>query len=246
VRSAGELVHEEVQARIERMRDLAESRGRPAGGRTPWSRQQKRIYHRVQTCLLRWESQGYMVGWVMLSSSSSPECLAANHARLLRRIGRKFGYREVEYIVIETGEGENVPEEHRGVLHALWAWKVPPGWRGKHFYVPQAWLSEGWEALHGASYAWIAPYRPGHRSRGKVSRYVVTQYLKDQSALRRFFWSWRRTFGVPIVTMWRRFIRAYGSDGMAGVLERWQAFVRGEAVVVPGGEVLRLFGNAHA
>jgi hypothetical protein len=248
MKSAGELVREEVGERIERMRGLVEARRHPAWGRTLWDRQRRRIYHRVQTCLLRWESQGYMVRWVMLSSSaeSNPKCLAANHARLLRRIGREFGYPGVEYIVIETAEGENVPEEHRGVLHALWAWKVPPGWRGKHFYIPQAWLSRVWEELHGASYVWIAAYRPGHRSRGRVSRYVVSQYLGDQNALRRFFWSWRRTFGVPIVAIWRRFVSAYGSGGLGAILEPWQALVRGEAVAMPGGEVVRLLGKAYA
>ncbi len=204
--------------------------------RQPWSRQQKRIYHRVQTCLLRWESQGYMVRWVMLSSSarSDPSALAANHARLLRRIERQFGYGGIEYIVIQTREGEEVPEEHRGVLHILWAWKVPQGWRGKHFYVPKYWLSDTWEELHGASYTWIKAYKPGLRSRGKVSRYVVSQYVGTQDALVRFFWSWRRTFGVPVVSLWRRFIAAYGYGRDKPTVARWQAFIRGETVVLPG------------
>jgi hypothetical protein len=201
-----------------------------------WTMQQRRIYRRAQTCLLRWSSCGYRIRWVMLSSSdrSDPSRMAMNHARLLRRIGRAFGYRAVHYFVVQTAEGENVAPEHRGVLHALWAWEVPSGWSGKQFYVPQEWLSRQWEELHGARYVWVSAYKSEAGRHGGIANYLVTQYLQGQNALVRFFWSWRLTFGgLPIESLWRAFVREFwrrGLGGRSGCLQNWRSFVGGHSV----------------
>src|SRR5659263_669789 len=43
-------------------------------GRSRWSRQQKRVFHRTLACFSYWQGHGFQILWVMLTSSlSSPK-----------------------------------------------------------------------------------------------------------------------------------------------------------------------------
>lgn len=201
----------------------------------PWDRQQKRVFHRSKTILTYWAQHGYTVAWVMLSSSpaSNPDKLSRHHGELRRRIERVYGFKGIQFFQVKTTEG-------CGVIHCYWAWKAPDGYRGRPFIVPQAWLSEEWKKIHGASVVWISRMKLGGRSVARVTRYVVTQYLVDQekggvSCLDGMSWSWRRTFGFPLVKMWNVFKDTYSGSLRVGLYEKWNQFLAGSPVRLAAG-----------
>jgi hypothetical protein len=203
--------------------------------RRPWDRRQRRIFHRVNTCLTYWEANGHQVAWLNLTTAVGGDAPAlARHFRtLLRRIERKFGYTGMEYFVVRTAEGN-------GVLHALLAWKGP-----REFWIPHSWLKRCWLEIHGAGVLVIKRYGGGGGGRLRVSRYIVSQYVGGQVGIVRAFWSWKRTFGMPIVKVWRMFRLAYGHRGIRSVVELWSVFLRGGAVPVPYRGRVRGKGEFH-
>jgi hypothetical protein len=162
-----------------------------------WSRKQKRGYQRVRSLLWFWESHGFQTLWVTLSTAEGGQAdkLTYHHEQLRQRIERHLGYKGLEYYQVRTEEGH-------GVLHIFWAWRPPSGERPRQFWISQAWLSAQWEALHGAPVVWIKAYKPGHRSRNRLSRYVISQYVQDQTGYVNMCWSWKRSLGFPISSMW--------------------------------------------
>ena len=197
--------------------------------RHQWDRRQRRIFHRVNTCLTYWEANSYQVAWLNLTTAvgGNASALARHFRTLLRRIERRFGYTGMEYFVVRTAEGH-------GVLHALLAWKGP-----REFWIPHAWLKRCWLEIHGAGVLVIKRYGGGGGDRQRVSRYIVSQYVGGQVGIVRVFWSWKRTFGMPIVKVWRMFRIAYGHRGIGVVVERWSLFLRGGAVAWPDRGPLR-------
>lgn len=128
---------------------------------TDWNRQQKRVYHRVQTLLSYWEQHDYQIRWITLTSSPESDDasqLAYNHRRLRQTVERARlakdadgkAYRlshinEIESLVIRTSEGP----DGKGVLHLFWAWKPLEGQHSRDFFVPHDWLSKQWGRIHG-------------------------------------------------------------------------------------------------
>lgn len=126
-----------------------------------WGRQQKRVFHRVNTLLHYWESRDYDIVWVTLTScpESDPASeLAYNVQRLRQTIERaKLAYdgegeahrlshiTELEQLAIRTSEGP----EGKGVVHLFWAWEPPEGNHSKDLYIPQNWLARQWGRIHG-------------------------------------------------------------------------------------------------
>jgi len=168
--------------------------------RPVWSRQQKRIFQRTKSLLLYWEGANYDVLWVVLTTSKggTAKKLAYHHKMLRNRIERKLGYKGVEFLHVETAEGN-------GVLHVMWAWKRPHGKSRGVFYIDQEWLSQQWQDIHGAAYVFIKRYRGGKPSSTKVSRYLVSQYVSNQDALVRVSWSRLRSLGFPMSRTWQQF-----------------------------------------
>jgi hypothetical protein len=121
-----------------------------------------------------WQSHGFEVLWVTLTSGIGvvPGRLRKDFDALRKRIGHRWGFNPLQYVCIETSEGN-------GVLHMLWAYKASKG----AFYVPYNWLSDAWEELHGARQVWVARVGDGDSDRRRLSRYVVTQYCGGQDAL---------------------------------------------------------------
>ena len=200
----------------------------------PWSKKQKRIYHRVNSVLTYWEAREYQIRWVMLSSSerSDARLLALHHKELVRRVGRKLGFTDVQWFYVITREGF-------GVIHAFWSWHGKDGERQRVFWIPQTWLSEQWQAIHQAEVVWVAAYKNARRSRSRVSRYVVTQYVAEQDALVRMGWSWGRTFGIPLAHHWSVFKRWHrqvpSTGGIPRLVKNWELVLRGEELNVGGG-----------
>jgi hypothetical protein len=208
--------------------------GQTGTSRPPWTKKQKRIYHRVNSVLVHWESQKFQIRWVMLSSSAESEAarLAQHHKELVRRVGRTLGFRDVHWFYVITREGF-------GVIHAFWAWRPGAGERRRVFWVPQSWLSQQWRTIHKADVVWISSYQNGGRSRRRVSRYVTTQYVADQAGLVRMGWSWGRTFGIPLAHCWRDFKKMHrrvpATGGMKWLIPNWESVMRGEALDINGG-----------
>jgi len=164
----------------------------------PWSKKQKRAYHRIKSLLKFWLSHDYQVLWVCLTSSpnSDAKALAYHHQILRQRIERELGYPGVEHFQVRTKEGY-------GVLHCFWAWRERrPGFRQRSFYVPQDWLSRAWEEIHGAKIVWVCRLRKSKKSIKIVSAYAVSQYCAGQSKFERMSWSWKRSLGFPMVRVW--------------------------------------------
>lgn len=154
--------------------------------------------------------------WVMLSTAQGGDAgkLRVHERELRRRVERKTGVRGIEYVCVDTSEGN-------GTLHLLWA-------GNGSLYVEQKWLSEQWDEIHGARIVWVRRYRYG--SRGRLSRYMVSQYMSGQrGAGMRISWSWKATMGLPLKRAWRTF-KVIVQGTFRELLEKWEAFLRDEHV----------------
>jgi hypothetical protein len=173
------------------------------------------------TILHRWEHRKMSIVWVMLTTAPGGDRkkLRVDLWELERRVQRKTGIEKIEHAVVDTTEGN-------GVLHILWAAETS-------LYVEQAWLSEEWGKIHGATYVWINRYRRG--TKGRLSRYMVSQYMSGQKGAGvRISWSWKTTFTVPIRAAWRMFKRAWHGESFKGLIAAWERFLCGETVNVGG------------
>jgi hypothetical protein len=187
-----------------------------------WSRQQKRGYNRVLSCLQFWQSHGYQVLWLMFSTAAggSKSALSADHASLIKRVER-LGFPRVQHFQVRTGEGN-------GVLHVLWAWKADDGFRQKSFFIGQRWLSNAWYELHGARIVWICRVGGRRRDVFQVARYCISQYVGNQSFYEYMSYSWKRAFGFPLVSCWRKFKKL--SRSFNELVDNWSKFLSGEVV----------------
>ncbi|MBK8379959.1 MAG: hypothetical protein IPL14_19200 [Nitrospira sp.] len=188
-----------------------------------------------------WEADHFQVLWVTLSTADGGQAdkLTDHHKQLRQRIERQLGYRGLEYYQVRTEEGH-------GVLHIFWAWRVPDGERHRRFWIAQPWLSAQWEALHGAPVVWIKAYEAGQRSRNRLSRYVISQYVQDQSGYVNMCWSWKRSLGFPMSTLWEEMRNQWSSRNVfrriRGELEiprivlvkTWEDLLAGHAILYNG------------
>lgn len=220
-----------------------------------WNRQQKRTFHRVNTLLHYWESNGYQILWVTLTSSpesDDSDRLAYNARRLRQTIERaKLAYdgdgnahslthvKELEHLTVRTSEGP----DGKGVLHLFWAWEPHPGQHSRDFFIPQNWLSFQWGRIHGPYdehdenpaeplYVWIEEYGgEDYHDRKHVARYAVNQYLGDHGeALEHVSWSHGRSLGGSLVEAWEA-VRDH-TMGLETAVATWEKVVAGEAVAL--------------
>lgn len=165
-----------------------------------WNSQQKRIFQRSMSWCIEAKGRGCQLFWVMLSTAPGGDAskLGRHFQELRRRVEREYHY-EVEYFSVRTREG-------LGVLHMIWAIKAE-----RAVWIPQAWLADEWEKIHGARVVWIKRMGGHGRDVKKVSRYMVSQYLADQKALVHASWSWWRS-RVAIARAWvefKKLVRPY-------------------------------------
>jgi hypothetical protein len=173
--------------------------------------------------LTYWQTHGYMVLWLMLSSAlpGGLETLTRHFQRLREEIERKLGYKGLEFLAVKTREGH-------GVLHGYLAWKGE-----RNFFVPQVWLSKTWKRIHGASVVWVAAVKRDGKDRRRLSKYIVSQYLAEQNALVRLSASSMRTFGFGVRVVWGEFRQWVP---MKDRITLWSAFLAGEEVRATNGD----------
>jgi hypothetical protein len=187
-----------------------------------WSRQQKRGYHRVLSCMQYWQKSGFQVLWVMLSTADGGDSkLLAYHHQMLRQRLERQGFPDIQHFQVKTREGN-------GVLHVLWAWKAEDGFRSKNFFVYQSWLSKQWAEIHGAPVVWISKVGSRRRDSLQVARYCISQYVSEQSGYEYMSYSWVRTFGFPLVRCWLAFKRWRSSH--YELIKRWSDFLSGKVL----------------
>lgn len=197
-----------------------------------WSKQQKRAYQRLNSFLDRLAD--HQLAWITLTGSSQSERhkLADHHRQLRQACERELGYVGIHYFAVETDEGPN------GVLHVFWAWKGE-----REFWISHKWLSQRWLELHGASNVWIIGNRKLNRK--GAAKYTVTQYTAGQSKFVRFYWSWWRTFGMPMAAVWRSHCRIFGRYGRDVMIRRWRELMAGKWIRFPDGSLAQLPGGAE-
>jgi len=187
-----------------------EGRNLPSGtGRGKWSKKQWMTRRAVLDRLSYWQANGYQCLWVTLTSSpASPQKrLRGDYQALRKRIGRDHGFRDLEYVCVDTREGH-------GVLHMIWAWKDPDRRKRASFYVPFEWLQAAWSELHGAFHVNVKRIGTGPTDAKRLSRYIVAQYCGDQNALVRLSQS---RMDVPLARMRGELLRV-----VKGLPERYE------------------------
>lgn len=221
-----------------------------------WSRQQKRVFHRVSTLLHYWESHGYEIAWVTLTScpdSDPADKLAYNLQRLRQTIERgrlaadsdgnlhRISHLDqLEQLCIRTSEGP----PGKGVLHLFWAWdrtRLRDGNHNKRLFIPQDWLATQWGRIHGPYdehseqsvkplWVWIEEYGTAdYHDRAHVARYAATQYLGEHAeALEHVSWSHGRTLGGSITDTWTA-VKSFTRSTEAAI-ETWDRIIAGHEV----------------
>jgi hypothetical protein len=150
----------------------------PNNWRPTWNRSQWKIRRAVLDRLRYWQVHEYECLWVTLTSAptSSSELLRTHFQVLRKRIIRELDFPHVEYVCVDTREGH-------GVLHMIWACKLPYGHWQIRFRVDFRWLQEAWKEIHGAFHVNIKRIGGDDQDARRLSRYIVAQYCGGQNAL---------------------------------------------------------------
>ena len=188
------------------------------GDSSTLGRKRRSTYQRLMTLLNRWEYQRRSIIRMDLTTAIGGDSskLSDHYEELIRRIKRKTGVDAIQYWKMITREGN-------GVIHAILAGNVS-------LYVDQKWLSEEWEKIHGAIIVYVKRYRGEPLSRGRVSRYLVSQYMSGQDAQAHVSWTWKTTFNVPIVKFWKQFKAASRGLHIKIIVKYWDRLIRDEVV----------------
>lgn len=150
----------------------------PGSVRPRWNRKQWFTRRAVMDRLRLWQSSRYQCLWVTLTSSprSPTKRLRCDFQALRKRIGRELGFKDFEYVCVDTREGH-------GVLHMIWAWRDPNPLKRASFYIPFEWLQASWTSLHGAFHVNVKRIGNEDKDARRLSRYIVAQYCGGQEAL---------------------------------------------------------------
>lgn len=184
------------------------------------SRKRYRIWHRMTAGHYR--HKGERLRHLTLTSAkegTDPSVLSKHKQRLIQEIRRltpwkiyKKGYLKYhdlrkyynqkpyseilkfEYLSLRTSEG-------RGVYH------IP--YYGD--YLPQRWVSDVWNRIHGAPNVWISDYDKA-RNEGRLTSYLINQYISNQDELLTTRLSWSRGWVFPrFVKVWN-YVDAVSDD----------------------------------
>lgn len=193
--------------------------------RKPWNKKQKRIFWAIETRMDIWSSYQMQIRKLELTTADggNPAAMRANFHRLLKRIGKTLGYCGIDYIGVQTAEGN-------GVIHVFVAWA------GREtFWIDQDWLSDTWLQIHGASIVWVKAINSGGHRRSAAS-YVASQYVAGQSGAVRLFTT-RRYANFSRGCVWRGFRASAGRYlGKSGIAQ-WRAYLSGETVNLADGTI---------
>lgn len=150
----------------------------PNNWRPSWNRNQWKIRRAILDRLRYWQMNEYDCLWVTLTSAPTSSAVQLRkHFQVLRkRMARELDFKRIEYVCVDTREGH-------GVLHMIWACKVPPEHWRIHFYVEFKWLQDAWKEIHGAFHVNIKRIGGMDKDARRLSRYLVAQYCGGQNAL---------------------------------------------------------------
>lgn len=197
-----------------------------------WTKKQSRVYNSLMSFFLEVSSRKLQTFRVDLTTADGgiPENLSDDHKELRKRVKRVFGY-DIEHYQVITSEGN-------GVMHGVWAIESK-----KSAYIPQAWISEQWESIHGAKIVWIERVH-GKRHYKNSAQYFASHYLAGQGDLVRHSYSWHKC-KISLGRGWSSFKRQiserrpvlyheqrYGRDfairdwlPMAEIVKSWQSLI---------------------
>jgi len=169
------------------------------------SRKRGRLYNRLMSGIQFAKYKCRKLRFMTLTSStkSNPRLLNRHFEVLIKRIRRKFG--EFEYCKIRTKEGQG------GVIHCCF--------RGR--FIPQKWLSDTWDEIHGAKIAdirlmygdrGIASYLMGYLGHhsdyhmGFSRHWVFPGFVREWTRIKRYFlrffyfygWSFRQAITTAV------------------------------------------------
>ncbi len=194
-----------------------------------WSRKQKRGYQRVRSCLSYWLENDFKVLWLTLTSSPDSDFAKLNYnfQRLRQMIEKSKGFEGLQYYRVKTFEGY-------GVFHVLLAWKPAKGFRN-NFWISQKWLSDKWDSIHKAHRVWIGKVY----SERYLSKYIISQYVAEQNGYVNMSYSWRKTFGFPLVSVWYSF-KQYCKDKGYNLYKAWAELLAGGVFAVGENKFLSL------
>lgn len=205
----------------------------------------RRLYRTNMSLMLYWQSHGYQVLRVDLTSAVGSDWTKLRHRykQLRRKIEQEYNFPGIENFILETSEGN-------GVLHMLLAWKSRSQFDGRRFFIPKQWISDEWARLHeGSKIVMVKKVTSGDKSRRNISRYLVSQYLKDHSeAIVRYSYSWGRSIGVPLGKTWKLFREHhfnYLGAGKRDLIDRWERFLMGDRLEGKGRPMLRIDELRH-
>jgi len=174
----------------------------------PWTRKQRRTFHRILSGVTRARNMGERLRVLTLTSApDSPggNLLSQNFQVLRKSVARKFGYR-LEYCRVRTDEGF-------GVLHVVYR-------AGKKGFLPHSWLKREWNRIHGAKIVYIQELRGNNK---RIARYLVANYVAGHHSFMRQSWSWNWCFR-GFVRLWGRVKR--GRSDLNTAIVEWNILLR--------------------
>jgi len=139
----------------------------------PWTKKHRKAKRLLGDLLLYWQRLGLQRHFLTLTSApESTGALLRKHFQNLRyRSERHCGWQRnsIKYRCVDTEEGH-------GVLHIILALPIAPN----AFWMNYGLLGEWWLELHGARQIRTIKIGDGYEHAGKLSHYVVRQYVGDQ------------------------------------------------------------------
>jgi hypothetical protein len=139
----------------------------------PWTKKHRKAKRLLGDLLLYWQRLGLQRHFLTLTSApESTGALLRKHFQNLRyRSERHCGWQRnsIKYRCVDTDEGH-------GVLHIILALPIAPN----AFWMNYGLLGEWWLELHGARQIRTIKIGDGYDHAGKLSHYVVRQYVGDQ------------------------------------------------------------------
>lgn len=139
----------------------------------PWTKKHRKARRLLGDLLLYWQRSNLQRHFLTLTSApESSGALLRKHFQNLRyRSERHCGWERnsIKYRCVDTEEGY-------GVLHIILALPIAPG----AFWMNYGLLGEWWQELHGARQIRTIKIGDGYDHAGKLSHYIVRQYVGDQ------------------------------------------------------------------
>ena len=180
------------------------SRSLLESSRSKLSGKKKRAFHRLVSGFTRARFRGDRLRFMTLTSALGSRVgrLSRDFQVLRKRVEHAFGWIP-QYWKINTNEGN-------GVMHIVF----------KGGFIPHAWLSDAWSAIHGAR---IVDIRALKGSPRKLANYLVGNYLCKQS-FERMSWSWNWVFRGFCGLWSSRFSSWYKVDRVA-CLKAWNLLI---------------------